>query len=319
MNINENSTEDEILEYNDEELAYFQYVHTSKYATDLSLDDMKEKSRKELVQFCLQWIEKEKKQLQLDQEIQQILNDTDEDDVEIVGPEKVFLTQEAEEVIMTDKEENTDSDKSHDNLSMDTENPQDSIKLDNVKDIQSFKNLSDDQNHQWIKERYHSEGKTLNLETIQLWTNDHMNRTAHSILMSQNKVPTTKPSLKKTAKYSNKNTIQTDLQRNIMRPWRYSLFFTSPSDKKGTEGLVTYLSDIFHEMGSFCPGIQLLPWDSETFDDGVEDCEEIPKTITQLKSISKEPGLLPVVPLNNILRSGWVTLCKLTVRHLKQT
>jgi len=40
-------------------------------------------------------------------------------------------------------------------------------------------------------------------------------------------------------------------------------------------------------MGSFCQGIQLLPWDTENLEDGIDDCEAIPKTISQLKKYFK--------------------------------
>ena len=51
--------------------------------------------------------------------------------------------------------------------------------------------------------------------------------------------------------------------------------------------MINYLGDIFHEMGTYCAGIQLLPWDSDTLEDGIEDCEDLPRTITQLKKYFK--------------------------------
>ena len=70
-----------------------------------------------------------------------------------------------------------------------------------------------------------------------------------------------------------------------MKTWRYSLFLTSNLENKSIEGLTQYLSDIFNEMSSFFQGIQLLSWDETNLDDGIEDCEEIPKTISQLKKV----------------------------------
>ena len=40
-------------------------------------------------------------------------------------------------------------------------------------------------------------------------------------------------------------------------------------------------------MGTFCTGIQLLLWDTESFEASIEDCEDIPRTINQLKKYFK--------------------------------
>ena len=147
--------------------------------------------------------------------------------------------------------------------------------------------LTSEQKCAWIHKKTSEQNETVQIETLKLWSNNQLNKTI-SNLLSQSTAKSKKSNLKKDSKYSNsKPPQQSDLHNKIMRPWRYSLFMTTSSNKKGTEGLVNHLSDIFHEMGSFCPGIQLLPWDDDLFENGIDDCEEIPKTINQLKKYFK--------------------------------
>ena len=61
MQINKSTTKVQVLEFNDEELSMFQYVHSLKKDNPLSLDDLKELNRSELVQFCLDKIQDIKK------------------------------------------------------------------------------------------------------------------------------------------------------------------------------------------------------------------------------------------------------------------
>ena len=69
---------------------------------------------------------------------------------------------------------------------------------------------------------------------------------------------------------------------------RYTLNFELPKGKKGVSGLRAYLSDIFHEMSSYCENIAILPWDSENLEDAIDDCEDLPTKIKELQRYFKD-------------------------------
>jgi len=295
MNVNENTTEKQILEYNDEELAFFQYTQSLQMQVVPDIDDLKESGRSQLVRFCKEWVKSLKTKKAETKRMQVFLSENDD---KLYDPnletesilENVKLFDNDDEIV-TDKEVSEEEDDEQQSMEIDEADQKEAqINLDEIKEINQFQKLSNKDKCKWIQKASTSTGNKINLKTIELWPDTQLTKTAQTLMhpMEQpESKKTTKSSLKSVAKYAGKPTIQTNLQQNIMKPWRYSIFITSSLEKKSVEGLTSYLSDIFHEMGSFCPGIQLLPWDSETFDDGIEDCEDVPKTISQLKKYFK--------------------------------
>ena len=81
---------------------------------------------------------------------------------------------------------------------------------------------------------------------------------------------------------------QANLQGAVLNTCRYTLNFELPKLKKGVTGLRSYLSDIFHEMGVYCEGISILPWDSDTLENSIDDCDNIPEQIKELQKYFKD-------------------------------
>ena len=308
MNITEKTSDEQIWNFDDEELAYFQYVKSLKDDDHLGLDDLKEKDRNQLIDYCKEWINSEREKVANNSATHMLLSSEDEDDLYQSNTE--IERPNSEDVIMIDKDNDSKSEtNTFDDFNMknattktsvdpmnmipkesDENSPtQDSNQTD-ILNIQQFRDLEDNNKYTWITKQSAAQGEPINLETVKLWSNDQLNNIAQNLLNPAVQNPqtnTTKPSLKRFSKYAGKPSIQTNLHNQVMKTWRYSLFLTSNLEKKSIEGLIQYLSDIFHEMGSFCQGIQLLPWDETNLDNGIEDCEEIPKTISQLKKYFK--------------------------------
>jgi len=274
MNITGKTSDEQIFDFNDEELAYFQYVKSLKVENHLGLEDLKEVGRTQLVKFCQAWRNAENKKESVTA-AQSILSSEDEDDLYDLKTTGDSNTQSTKQSTIDPKEP----------APMEIDSTLDFFNIDYTEDdINSF---TKEQKCKWVHQKSKETEDPIQLATLNLWPKNQIEKTIQSIL-NKNKPKQKKSNLKKDSKYTNPNgPIQVDLEKNIMRPWRYSLFMTSPPDKKGIEGLITYLSDIFHEMGSFCPGIQLLPWDDDNFGNGLDDCEDIPKTINQLKKYFK--------------------------------
>ena len=289
MNVDENTTKTQILQFNDKQLVYFQYVHSLRMDEVPDIDDLKESERTNLVQFCLDWIKRQKQMKENKEEILNALLSEDEtslDDLTNVNPTTTECNTD-NDVVMTDKEDETSTSSNNSLMSIDANTMSD---LKNITNIKAFSDLTNEQKCEWICNESNKKGEKIHLESINLWSEQQLIQTAQSLLkpaVSDDNKNKTKSNLKKTSKYTSKILTQTDMHANKMKEWRYSLFLTSPQEKKGTEGLINYLGDIFHEMGSFCTGIQLLLWDSEDMEEGIEDSEDIPRTITKLKKYFK--------------------------------
>ena len=92
--------------------------------------------------------------------------------------------------------------------------------------------------------------------------------------------------LRKDSKYQGKKLVQTNLigKNSTLNTCRYSIALTIPDKYKGTEGLRSYLSDIFNEMVNygdeqFC----LLPWNTDAIVNKIQDPDDLPTKITELK------------------------------------
>jgi len=91
--------------------------------------------------------------------------------------------------------------------------------------------------------------------------------------------------LKKNSKYG-KKMVQTQLlnKNKTLNTCRYSVAFTIPDKFKGTDGLRSYLLDVFTEMVSygdeqFC----ILPWDTDAITKRISDPDDLPTKITEIK------------------------------------
>jgi len=284
MQINGKTTDDQIIDFNDEELAYFQYVKSLREDNHLSLDDLKELHRSELVEYCKKWRDSE--HTKQNASVVEMLMDSEDEDELYDQPKS-----NVESITQSIKE--TDIEVSPPDIAIENENNIDSsqnIDLNTIKTIQQFRNLDELNKCKCIHNLSIKRGEDIHLDTIKLWPNDQIDKIAQNFFKPASQpeqTSTTKSSLKKISKYASKPIVQQNLYNQVMTPWRYSLFITTPLTNKSVEGLTQYLSDIFHEMGSFCQGIQLLPWDTDDLENSIEDCEEIPKTISQLKKYFK--------------------------------
>ena len=299
MNFNENTTEENILNHNDEELAYFQYVHSLQMKNVPDMDSLKDLERTALVSFCKEWVEEAQLKKSKDDDMERLRSETEDELYELNESNtenqtfaNIQNSNEDEDAIMTDREEDEMSNESTATSPMEIDNQEPQIDLNSVNTIQKFQKLEQEHKCLWIRNKSVSKEEPVHLESIRLWSDDQLTKTAQTLMNDDNSKGESYPSksksnLKKNSKYTKKILTQTDLHKNTMNSWRYSLFLTSPPNKKGIDGLRTYLADIFHEMGSFCPGIQLLQWDDETNEEGIEDCEDIPQTINQLKKYFK--------------------------------
>jgi len=130
-------------------------------------------------------------------------------------------------------------------------------------------------------------GFPQNEDTIQnTWSEEMLRRAIKKMLPSSTKVSASNLKPSKYAK--NANFKQSNLQGLVLNTCRYTLNFELPKQKKGVSGLRSYLSDIFHEMGVYCEGITILPWDSDSLDNPVDDCDNIPDQIKELQKYFKD-------------------------------
>jgi len=102
-------------------------------------------------------------------------------------------------------------------------------------------------------------------------------------LKKDNTATTRVGNLKRTGKYKNAPKKQSNLQHETVNSWRYTMNFQIPDDKAGTDALRNFLSDIFHEMCSYCEGLLLMPWAKTDNSDTIDDNENIPTTITKIQ------------------------------------
>jgi len=130
-------------------------------------------------------------------------------------------------------------------------------------------------------------GFPQNENTIQkTWSEEMLRRAIKKMLPSSTKVSASNLKPSKYAK--NANFKQSNLHGLVLNTCRYTLNFELPKQKKGVSDLRSYLSDIFHEMGVYCEGITILPWDSDSLDNPVDDCDNIPDQIKELQKYFKD-------------------------------
>ena len=274
MQIDGKTTNEQILDFNDEELAYFQYVKSLREDEHLSLDDLKELQRSKLVEYCKKWRDTEYKKQNVSV-VEMLMNSDNEDEL--------YDQPNSNDGSTTNSTKGAE-------IELNNTDPMDGdpkpTNLKSFSTLEQINKLNYDQKREWIHQKLETMEKPVHMSTIELWPDTQIDKSIQKVF-KDNQPKIIKSNLKK-SKYSNPaSSVQTDLQQNVMRPWRYSLFMTNPPNNKGILGLTDYLSDIFHEMGNFCPGIQLLPWDDDLFENGIDDCEDIPKIINQLKKYFK--------------------------------
>ena len=133
-------------------------------------------------------------------------------------------------------------------------------------------------------------GFPQNSTTIRDTWSEEMLRKAIKNMQSQTQSDHSQKSTLKPSKYiaNPKNTKQTNLNGKTLNTCRYTLNFELPKGKKGVSGLRAYLSDIFHEMGSYCEGITILPWDLDDLEDAIDDSEDLPTKIKELQRYFKD-------------------------------
>ena len=131
------------------------------------------------------------------------------------------------------------------------------------------------------------EGKsTVNLRSIRLWTEDRLHKSIMKEIrtLSQHASPIRKPSnLKSSSKYSNKPMVQSNLKKEIIQSWRYSLYFTCPTHVKNVADLRIHLASLFHGLQTLSKEFKLSPWSTEDDKNSITDSEQFPHTITSLK------------------------------------
>jgi len=129
------------------------------------------------------------------------------------------------------------------------------------------------------------DGYTQKISTYLQWSDDALRRAIkkrRNDLQHGNKLKSAlKPPSKKSA---TKSTTQSTLAGSVVNTWRYSIGYDLPPDKKGTSGLREYLIYIFKEMQTYEKGTCLLPWTTEDNLKAIKNPEDLPKTITQLKT-----------------------------------
>ena len=133
-------------------------------------------------------------------------------------------------------------------------------------------------------------GFPQNSSTIRDTWSEEMLRKTISTMQAQMHPDQTKKSTLKPSKYSSKSNSshQANLNGQTLNTCRYTLNFELPKGKKGVSGLRAYLSDIFHEMGSYCEDIAILPWDTENLEDAIDDSEDLPTKIKELQRYFKD-------------------------------
>jgi len=131
---------------------------------------------------------------------------------------------------------------------------------------------------QLLFEHYSAQESTISKDIIKVYSKKYLLKTIKEI---RDKMKPKSSSLKQKTKYS--KPVQADLQMKTHQSWRYSINFTLSDEIKGTDGLRDYLSDILHEMVSYCPGLVLLLWNTDEHKGAIDDCENLPTTITHLQ------------------------------------
>ena len=159
MKITSDTTEAQILEFNDEELAYFQYVNSLHKEKIPDIDNLKECNRNDLVEFCKSWIEKEKRIKQEKDKILECLSDSDEE-----SSNKNPKTTDDDDVVMTDKEDDSISIEPT-SMELDDIIP---IDLGKINTIPEFKKLNDRQKCEWIHKKSTDKGEGIHIETLLL-------------------------------------------------------------------------------------------------------------------------------------------------------
>jgi len=145
-----------------------------------------------------------------------------------------------------------------------------------------------------LKSAYHQftieTGVPIQSDVIDSWPKSVLQeiiKAKRDILVSKNPpVKKNNSIMKQKSKYSGKKLLQTNLTQGgkTMNTCRYSLAFTIPDEYKGTEGLRKYLMDVFSEMVNYGDdGFCLLPWETDAITDKIDEPDDIPERITDIK------------------------------------
>jgi len=305
MNVNENTTDEQIEKFTHSQLSYFQYVKSLKFDEFPSLEDVQQYDIKRLYEFCKEW---RNGAAPNKQDLVEDLSSVEENDLYSIQDErkldrldtKLEIEREStrsnqiEDVVMTDVEDDEledeieviDDKKNHkDDEDIAVEEPEQLSEHTTDAEIKKFDRYSLETIYKkYTKTTAHPTGAA----TIKLWTKDQLERkirTARDTLIrtSQTSIMKQNSSLKSSRKYSGKPKIQTDLQANLAQSWRYNLFFTQPLQVKTIEDLRNHMASLFLEMQKYQPTTKLLPWSSTDMRESIDDSESLPTTITGLK------------------------------------
>lgn len=136
------------------------------------------------------------------------------------------------------------------------------------------------------KHKQHS-NKPIAIQAIQLWTEEHLQSMILkevAILKASNTQPLPKPSnLKVKTKYSTKTSTQTNLSGEVAQSWRYSMYFTHPTNVQSVAELRSHMMSLFHDLKYFCKDLKLMLWSTDDQNESISDSEHLPQTITSLK------------------------------------
>jgi len=137
MQINRKTTDDQIIDFNDEELAYFQYVKSLREDNHLSLDDLKELHRSQLVEYCKKWRDSEHTK-QNASVVEMLMESEDEDEL--------YDQPKSNDGSITQSAKKTETESYPPDTEMENENNIDlsqNIDLNTIKTIQQFRKLDE--------------------------------------------------------------------------------------------------------------------------------------------------------------------------------
>ena len=287
MNISADTTDDELSKYSHVNRARFVYwLQLKKDGKVVPYDELVESSETFVLERMKEWRNQQKSNLDVIMEDSSV----DEDDLYQSSGENVpnistskvsTVSEDAQMKDPPDEEEIATENKNVDEISID-KSPVSPAMEPNTICLQLtdmyLNSKTTDEMKIMLYNHYNTTGSSISQEIINVYSRKYLLKSIKELREKMRPKPS---SMKQKSKYT--NPIQANLQMKTCQNWRYSINFTLTEDIKGTDALRTYLSDIFHEMCSYCAGLLLLPWNSEDTKNSIDDCENLPTTITHLQ------------------------------------
>ena len=301
MKVDGDTTDEQLATFTHEQRSHFLYWASLTNDTELTpVEEVLKLPQKEVLDQMKQWRNKQKPpDLDIIMEDSSIEGDIKEgiskskEGASKNKPRHVIQSKEVTPIKVSARLEFQSSESRTNSTRMNEETVQDSSK-DVAAPFTLDKNLTDAQidfmSTQELRNMYHlysaKQGSAIALQVLNVYSEDFITKTIKAqrkkILDGLRKKESSNKtsSLKNNAKYQ-KQPVQENLYKETVTYWRYTINFAMPEDQKGTEALRGYLSDLFHEMCSYCQGLSILPWNTTDASDAIDDCENIPTTITK--------------------------------------